>query len=131
MADRIELRGLRTMAIHGVLPEERSRPQPFEVDLDLVVDLDRAARSDDLTQTVDYAVLAERVIEVVEGPSFGLLEALASAIADTVLVDERVREATVTLRKLRPALAVEAGSVGVRLHRARAAPADAGSRSPG
>jgi FolB domain-containing protein len=115
------------MAIHGVLAEERSRPQPFEIDLDLAVDLDRAARSDDLADTVDYAVLAERVMKVVEGPSFDLLEALASAIADTILVDERVREATVSLRKLRPALAVEAGSVGVRLHRARAAPADAGS----
>ena len=119
------------MAIHGVLPEERSRPQPFEVDLDLVVDLDRAARSDDLADTVDYAVLSERVMKVVEGPSFDLLEALASAITDAVLVDERVREATVTVRKLRPALTMQAGSVGVRLHRARAASADAGSRPPG
>jgi FolB domain-containing protein len=119
------------MAIHGVLPEERSRPQPFEVDLDLVVDLDRAARSDDLADTVDYAVLAERVMKVVEGPSFDLLEALASAIADAILVDERVREATVTLRKLRPALAVQAGSVGIRLHRGREASAGAGSRPPG
>lgn len=33
--DRIQLRGIRATGIHGVLPEERVRPQPFEVDLDL------------------------------------------------------------------------------------------------
>lgn len=131
MADRIELRALRTMAVHGVLPEERSRPQPFEVDLDLVADLDRAARTDELADTVDYAVLAERVMKVVEGPSFYLVEALAAAIADTVLADERVREVTVTVRKLRPAMAVAVGSVGVRLQRTRPAAAGGGSRPPG
>lgn len=130
MAGHIELRALRTMALHGVLPEERTLPQPFEVDLDLVVDLEPAARSDDLAHTVDYGQLAERVMKVVEGPSFALLEALAGAVADTVLLDERVREVTVAVRKLRPPLSVQAESVGVRLHRAR--PADAaGSEPPG
>ena len=37
--DRIQLRGLRAMGTHGVLPEEQQRAQPFEVDLDLEVDL--------------------------------------------------------------------------------------------
>jgi FolB domain-containing protein len=119
------------MAVHGVLPEERSRPQPFEVDLDLVADLDRAARTDDLADTVDYAVLADRVMKVVEGPSFDLVEALAAAIADTVLADERVQEVTVTVRKLRPAMAVQVGSVGVRLQRARPGPAGVGPPPPG
>lgn len=107
------------MAVHGVLAEERSRPQPFEVDLDLEVDLGPAADSDDLTDTVDYGQLAERVIKVVEGPSFSLLEALASAVADAALADERVHRVTVAVRKLRPPLPVQARSVGVRLHRVR------------
>ena len=42
MTDRIEIRGLRVLGVHGLLPEERDRPQPFEVDLDLVLDLVRA-----------------------------------------------------------------------------------------
>ena len=37
--DRIQLRGLRAIGTHGVLPEEKSRAQPFEIDLDLAVDL--------------------------------------------------------------------------------------------
>ncbi len=58
--DRIELRGLRALGTHGVLPEEQERPQPFEVDLDLEVDLRRAGRSDDLADTVDYGAVQRR-----------------------------------------------------------------------
>ena len=52
--DRIELRGLRVLGTHGLLAEERSRPQPFEVDLDVVADLSAAGESDDLRETIDY-----------------------------------------------------------------------------
>jgi dihydroneopterin aldolase len=51
--DRIELRGLRALGTHGVLPEEKERAQPFEVDLALEVDLRPAGRSDALADTVD------------------------------------------------------------------------------
>ncbi len=48
MNDRIELRGLQVTAICGVLPEEKVRRQPFEVDLDVHADLSIASISDDL-----------------------------------------------------------------------------------
>lgn len=67
--DRIELRGLRFWAAHGALPEEALRPQPFEVDLDLLVDLRPSGRSDRLSETVDYAELCEAVRSVMEGPT--------------------------------------------------------------
>ena len=68
MLDRIELRGLRIVGTHGVLPEERQRSQPFEVDLDIVADLSRASASDDLEDTVDYGAVAAAVAAVVSGP---------------------------------------------------------------
>ena len=37
--DRILIAGLREMGVHGVLAEEQHRPQPFQVDLELIVDL--------------------------------------------------------------------------------------------
>jgi dihydroneopterin aldolase len=83
--DRIELRGLRALGIHGVLPEERERPQPFEVDIDLEVDLRRAGRSDDLADTVDYGAVAGAVAAAVAGPRLDLLESLAERIAGAVL----------------------------------------------
>ena len=52
-------RGLRALGVHGVLPEEQVRPQPFEVDVELIVDLAAAAASDRLDDTVDYGAVAE------------------------------------------------------------------------
>ena len=119
--DRIELRGLRSVGTHGVLAEEQERAQPFEVDLDLSVDLRPAGGSDALADTVDYGEVAAVVAAVVSGPrSFALLEALAWHVADAVLdVDRRIDGVAVTLRKLRPPLAVDIDTVGVLVVRHR------------
>lgn len=118
-ADRIELRGLRVVGTHGVLPEERARAQPFELDLDLEVDLGAAGASDDLHDTVDYGAVAETAARVVGEESFRLLEALAARVADALLADARVRAVTVGVRKLRPPVPVDLGSAGVRVTRRR------------
>jgi len=117
--DKIQLRGLRVLGTHGVLPEEKSRAQPFEVDLDLSVDLSLAAASDSLSDTVNYAEIAETASAIVAGPtSYDLLEALAGAIAAATLAsDLRVTAVTVSLRKLRPPVAVDIATVGVRITR--------------
>lgn len=117
MADQIELRGLRAVGTHGVLAEEQVRAQPFEIDLDLVTDLRAAGRSDDLDDTIDYGSVTERVAAVVSGERHALLERLAERIAETVLGDQRVTSVTVTLRKVRPPVPVDVGSVGVRVVR--------------
>lgn len=83
--DRLSLLGLRFEARHGVLPHEKEAPQPFEVDLVLHADLSVAAERDDLEATVDYAGLYGVVRDVVTGPSFDLIEALAGAIARAAL----------------------------------------------
>lgn len=123
--DLIELRGLRVLGRHGVLEEEKQRAQPFEVDLDVEVDLLGAGRSDALGDTVDYGAVAEAVRDVVQGGHSDLLEHLADRIARaTVAAADRtggpaVRSVTVTLRKLRPPVAVDMASAGVRIHRRR------------
>jgi dihydroneopterin aldolase len=119
--DRIQLRGLRVVGTHGVLPEEKARAQPFEIDLDLAIDLAPAAASDRLADTVDYAAVAATAAAIVSGPtSFELLEAMAAAVADATLVaDLRITAVTVHLRKLRPPLAQDIDTVGVRISRRR------------
>jgi dihydroneopterin aldolase len=118
--DRIELRGLRVLGVHGVLPEEQVKPQPFELDLDLEVDLAPAGRSDALDDTVDYAGVVDRAGAVISGPArYRLLEALAEAIAATTLEDGRVTSVTVGLRKLEPPLEADIATVGVRITRRR------------
>jgi dihydroneopterin aldolase len=115
--DRIELRGLRVVGTHGVLPEEQSRAQPFEVDLDVHADLRSAGRSDDLGDTVDYGALAEAVARIVTTEHHALLERIAERIAETALADDRVTSVTVSVRKLRPPVPLDLASTAVTITR--------------
>jgi dihydroneopterin aldolase len=119
VADHIELRGLRLVAIHGVLPEERVRAQPFEVDLDIEADLAAAGRSDDLSDTVDYGALTDAVVAVMAGPPVNLLEHLAERVAAATLelTGPRATAVTVTVRKLRPPVAGDLASAAGRITR--------------
>lgn len=119
MGDRIELRGLRASGICGVLPEERDRAQPLEVDLDVVADLSRPGRSDELVDTVDYGAICSIVERVITTETFELLERLAERIAEVVLADEAVAEVEVAVRKLRPPVPQQLATAGVRISRSR------------
>ncbi len=99
------------------MPEEQSRPQPFEVDVRLDVDLSSAATSDHLDDTVDYAMVAEAVARTVELTSNQLLERLTDRIAAICISLPAVTSAEVTLRKLRPSVPVHATSFGVTIRR--------------
>ncbi len=121
--DHLLIRGLRVVGTHGALPEERERPQPFEVDLDILVDMSPAGRSDDLSDTVDYGAVVGDVVAVVTGQRFLLLEALAEAVAGTVLAWGAVEGVTVTVRKLRPPVPADLAWAGVSITRLRAGPA--------
>ncbi len=120
MTDRIELRGLRVLAVCGALPEERERPQPFEVDLDVDVDLGPSGRSDALADTVDYGALARAVARIAAEERFTVMERLAERVAEEVGADARVEAVTVVVRKLRPPVPVDLASAGVRITRRRA-----------
>jgi dihydroneopterin aldolase len=120
MTDRIELRGMRFRGRHGVLPLEAERPQPFEVDVVLEVDLAPAGSHDDLARTVDYAAVFRIVREVVEGPHVALVEALAERIAAHVLgAHPAVAAVTVRVRKTAVQLPGELAWAGVEIRRVR------------
>jgi dihydroneopterin aldolase len=117
-SDRIELRGLRLSAIVGVLPEERDRAQPIEIDLDIDVDLTAAGESDALDDTVDYGAVCDLIEAVVVGDAPLLLERLADRIATGVLgADRRIDAVEVAVRKLRPPVAQDLATSGVRVRR--------------
>lgn len=120
-ADRIELRGILVLGAHGALPEELRRPQPFEVDIDLVADLSAACRSDRLEDTVDYAAVVDAVVAAVSGSHCDLLEHLAERVAAGALAvaEPLAREVAVTVRKLRPPVAAHMASAAVTLRRRR------------
>lgn len=97
--DRIELRGLRARGRHGCLPAERELGQEFVVDVVLRLDVGPAAADDDLSRTVDYGALADRLVGIVRGEPVNLIETLAERLAQVCLADPRVEEAEVTVHK--------------------------------
>jgi len=114
VSDQIFVQGLIVNGICGCLPEERTAAQPFQVDLTIDVDMDAAAASDDLVDTVNYADLADRAAHLVATGNFFLVEALADAIGRSALeADRRIRRATVTVTKLHPPITHVVAGVGV------------------
>lgn len=119
MNEAIEVRGLRVLGTHGALDEEQRRPQAFEIDLVVETQLLAAARSDDARDAVDYGPIVVSVRDVVATTHFQLLEALADAVATSVLADRRIDAVTVCVRKLHPPVAADVDSIGVRVTRRR------------
>ena len=122
MSDRISLRGMRFLGRHGVELEERLEPQPIEVDVELELDLVAPAASDELSETIDYAVLFDLVRGIVEEQSFRLLEALAGTVAGAVISahgtdDPRLEWVEVRVRKPQAPLPGDFGAVEVSVRR--------------
>ena len=84
---------------HGWYDHELLTPQPFEVDVELLLNLQPAGVDDDLEKTVDYGKVYDAVRQIVESTSFRLLEALAEAISHELLADFEVNEVGVRVRK--------------------------------
>ena len=117
MIDCIRIVGLRELGVHGVLPEEQTRPQPFEIDVELHVDLSVASESDDLDDTVDYGAVCEAVNRIVTSEHYQLLERLATRIAEVCMIDPRVQGVVVEVRKMQPPVRAAVDHVGVRIER--------------
>ena len=97
--DRIELRGLRVFGYHGVLDSERSEGQDFVIDAVLWLDTSPAAGTDDLSLTVNYAALADRLVTIAAGPPVQLIETLAQRLAAAALAEPLAREVEITVHK--------------------------------
>lgn len=117
MTDHIVIAGLRELGVHGVLPEEQARPQPFEVDVELAVDVTKPGDSDALDDTVDYAAVSEAISRVVKSERYHLLERLATRIAEVCGSDPRVTGVSVTVRKLHPPVRAMVDHVAVHIER--------------
>lgn len=117
--DRITLVGLRGTGRHGVLAAERAQGQTFSVDLVVETDTRRAAASDALADTVDYGVLAQAVVDLVEGEPMDLIETLAARIAQRCLATAGVDAVQVTVHKPDAPITVPFDDVTVTITRSK------------
>jgi 7,8-dihydroneopterin aldolase/epimerase/oxygenase len=117
--DRIELRGLRVFARHGVLDYEQVTGQEFVIDTVLWLDTRPAAGSDDLSKTVDYGALANRLVRLAEEPPVRLIETLAERLAAGCLSEPLVAEVEITIHKPQAPITHPFSDVTVTIRRAR------------
>lgn len=84
--DSIIARGMTFQGCHGVMVQEKTTPQTFQVDLEMFLDLQTAGMNDDLQSTINYDQVFHLVEKIVAGESYALIEALAEQIAQTMLL---------------------------------------------
>ena len=120
MNDRIVISGIRATGYHGVFEQERRDGQEFLVDVSLTLDLQPASISDDLSETIDYGVVAKKVAQHIQGEPVALIEKLAGRIADDLLAsDLRLAHVVVTVHKPSAPVGVAVSDIAVTIHRSR------------
>jgi dihydroneopterin aldolase len=117
--DRIVLHNMAFYGYHGLSGEERELGGRLSVDVELHRDLTDAARHDDIAHTVDYRRVYQVVERVVVENRFKLLESLAEAVAEKLLLQLPVEVAVVRVRKTSPPLHGHLDWVGVEVRRER------------
>ena len=112
--DRISLEGLRVFGRHGVREHEQRDGQEFIIDAVLWLDTRAAAANDDLSLTVDYGAVADRLVRLASGPPVRLIETLAQRLADGCL-----SEVEITVHKPHAPLSHRFSDVTVAIRRKR------------
>ena len=111
----ILLHDMRFYAYHGVMEQEQRVGGEYLVSLQVEADLSRAAVSDSVADTVNYAELYDVVRDEMAQPS-QLLEQVAGRIGQRVLEDfPQVAALTVRVTKCNPPMGADCKGASVEL----------------
>ena len=113
--DQIHIEGLHLRTIIGLNDWEREKRQDVVIDITLMNDVRDAGSDDDPEHILNYRTLTKDVIDHVEGSSYLLVEALATAIARICVVDHGAQRARVRVDK--PGALRFADTVAVEIER--------------
>ena len=113
--DTVFVTNLAVQTIVGIHPEERTTPQQVLISFELHTDTAKPARSDDISDALDYQGAAQRITELVTAGRFQLIETMAERIAAALLEAYPVPRVVVEVRK--PGALHDAETVGVRIER--------------
>ncbi|HEY8519394.1 MAG TPA: dihydroneopterin aldolase [Gammaproteobacteria bacterium] len=115
--DKIFLKELKVQTVIGIWEWERRITQLVSLDLEMAADVKRAAATDRVDDALNYKDVAKRVIDLVAGSRFELLESLAEAVARLIVTEFGVPWVKVSAAK--PGAIEGSREVGVVIERGR------------
>ena len=111
----IKIKNIHLYAYHGCLDEEGKIGSEYRVDLSVKADLSKSAKTDELTDTIDYVHLNKIVKEEMEIRS-KLLETVAEKILTRVLQEiEMVKKAMIKVSKVNPPIGGNVALVTIKM----------------
>ena len=114
--DKIFMHRLKVPVTIGVFEQERDSKQILEIDITLFTDRVLAQQSDNITDTINYAMVRECVIQWCAATSFQLIETLADHLAQKILSQFDTPTVILTLSK-KPFDIEDANEVGITIER--------------
>lgn len=113
--DKVFIEGLPLECLIGIYSHERLDKQPILIDLEMAIDTTQSSISDSIFDTLDYAVLLEKLNEWVSISHFNLLEALADFLAKRLMTEFSC--SGVRLRISKPTIVSKAKRAGIEITR--------------
>ncbi|KJD36724.1 dihydroneopterin aldolase [Tamlana sedimentorum] len=111
----IKVENIRVFAYHGCLKEETKIGSDYRVDLEVKANLQPSAKTDQLSDTVDYVFLNRIIKEEMAKPSH-LLETVARRILDRIFNEDKlVKKATVLVSKVNPPIGGDVAKVTIKM----------------
>ena len=115
--DKILIRNLKIFAYHGVLEEEKANGQYF---IFAFVDISKPCKSDNVDDTVNYALMVERITETFTAQKDDLIERAAQRVADGLFGSfDKISELRILIKKPDAPIEADFEWVGVEIHRKR------------
>ena len=118
--DKILIRNLKIYAYHGVLDEEKANGQYFIFDIDVSVDISLPCVTDNVEDTVNYALMVECITEIFTSQKDDLVERAAQRVADGLFAQfEKISALRILLKKPSAPIDADFDWVGVEINRKR------------
>lgn len=115
----ILLKEFRCYAYHGVAPQENLIGNEYIIDLKLKVDISKAAQTDEVADTVNYAEVHQVIMAEMAVPS-KLLEHVGGRIIEKLFQQfPALEEIELHLSKRNPPMGADVESAGIELHCSR------------
>lgn len=116
--DQIRIKDLRIFAHHGVYEQEKEQGQNFCVSAVIYTDMEKAGKSDDITDAVDYGAVCLFIDNYMRENRFDLLEAVTKHVAEELLFEfPAIHKVELEVEKPDAPIPLRFNSVSVKIER--------------